>query len=395
MQKTPSYRKKVVPTTKGRIAYGVVRLNGKDIYLGKWNSKASKQEYKRVIAEWLAGGTGTTSDEISVSEICVDYTLEMKKRYRDESGKPTEEFKTVQRIMKLVRSVYGDSNAAEFKALRFKAMREKIVETGVCRYVVNKYCRHIIRAFKLAAENEKLSAENYNSLKSVESLRKGRTDAKETEPIQPVSLETIDATIEHLHDIAADMVRLQLLTGMRPGELCQLKPEHINRDDDIWVFIPETHKNAYRDQSRAICIGEQAQEILNPYLLRPASSYCFDPSEAVEQVQRRRNLERVTPEGQGNCRGSSKRRGKPKWKPGNKYTTASYRRVIHRACDSAGIPRWSPNRIRKTAGTIIRKETGSLEAAQACLGHKSRSTTERFYAAIDTALAAEVMRKIG
>lgn len=130
-------------------------------------------------------------------------------------------------------------------------------------------------------------------------------------------------------------------------------------------------------------------------MLRDPSSYCFDPSEAVEQVRRRRNLERKTPEGQGSFRGSRKRRGKPKRQAGRQYTTASYRRAIHRACDAAGIKRWSPNRIRKTAGTIIRKETGSLEAAQACLGHKSRSTTERFYAAIDTALAAEVMRKIG
>lgn len=397
MQKTPSYRKKTVPTTKGKICYGVVRINGKDIYLGRWNTKASKSEYQRVIGEWLACGTAPANqpETISVTEICVDYTREMKKRYRDENGKPTEEYKTVQRIMQSLRSSYGPTNAAEFKALRFKAMREKFVQKGLCRYVVNKYCRHIVRAFKLAAENEKLSPENYQSLQSVESLRKGRTEAKETEAIQPVSVETIDQTIEHLHGILADMVRLQLLTGMRPGELCQLKPEHIDRSNDIWVFTPEHHKNAHRDQSRAICIGEQAQQILNPYLLRPDSQFCFDPSEAVEQVRRKRNLERKTPDGQGNYRGSTKAKRKPKRQAGNQYTTASYRRAIHRACDSAGIPRWSPNRIRKTAGTIIRKETGSLESAQAVLGHKSRSTTERFYAAIDTALAAEVMRKIG
>ena len=34
----------------------VVTLNGGDIYLGKWNTRASRTEYDRLIGEWLAGG---------------------------------------------------------------------------------------------------------------------------------------------------------------------------------------------------------------------------------------------------------------------------------------------------------------------------------------------------
>ena len=33
----------------------VVTLNGKDHYLGKWNTKASRAEYRRLVGEWLAG----------------------------------------------------------------------------------------------------------------------------------------------------------------------------------------------------------------------------------------------------------------------------------------------------------------------------------------------------
>ena len=39
------------------------------------------------------------------------------------------------------------------------------------------------------------------------------------------------------------------------------------------------------------------------------------------------------------------------------YTTGSYRRAIHRVCEKVGIPKWSPNRIRHTAATEIRKNT--------------------------------------
>jgi hypothetical protein len=34
----------------------VVTLNGRDIYLGKWNTEASRAEYDQRIGEWLAGG---------------------------------------------------------------------------------------------------------------------------------------------------------------------------------------------------------------------------------------------------------------------------------------------------------------------------------------------------
>ena len=34
----------------------VVRIDGRDHYLGPWKSKASYLEYDRVIAEWMANG---------------------------------------------------------------------------------------------------------------------------------------------------------------------------------------------------------------------------------------------------------------------------------------------------------------------------------------------------
>jgi hypothetical protein len=34
----------------------VVTLNGRDAYLGKYGTKASRAEYDRLIAEWLANG---------------------------------------------------------------------------------------------------------------------------------------------------------------------------------------------------------------------------------------------------------------------------------------------------------------------------------------------------
>jgi integrase len=57
------------------------------------------------------------------------------------------------------------------------------------------------------------------------------------------------------------------------------------------------------------------------------------------------------------------------------------------------IPHWSPNQLRHTAATEIRKAYG-LESVQAVLGHASMRVSEN-YAQRNLALAAEIMRKIG
>ena len=55
--------------------------------------------------------------------------------------------------------------------------------------------------------------------------------------------------------------------------------------------------------------------------------------------------------------------------------------------------RWSPNRLRHSAATAIRRQFG-LEAAQVTLGHASADVTQ-VYAEGDSEKAAEVMRLIG
>jgi hypothetical protein len=50
ISRVPAYRRHK-PTGQA-----VVTLNGKDRYLSKWNTAASRAEYDRLIGEWLAGG---------------------------------------------------------------------------------------------------------------------------------------------------------------------------------------------------------------------------------------------------------------------------------------------------------------------------------------------------
>ena len=61
--------------------------------------------------------------------------------------------------------------------------------------------------------------------------------------------------------------------------------------------------------------------------------------------------------------------------------------------DQDPLPKWSPNRLRHSAATEIRKQFG-LEAAQVTLGHATADVSQ-IYAERDLTLAVEVMRKIG
>jgi hypothetical protein len=55
----------------------VVHLGGRDIYLGVHGTKASKREYDRLIAEWIAGGrqlaTARPAADLTLNELCLTY----------------------------------------------------------------------------------------------------------------------------------------------------------------------------------------------------------------------------------------------------------------------------------------------------------------------------------
>jgi hypothetical protein len=73
--------------------------------------------------------------------------------------------------------------------------------------------------FKWAASEQLVEVAVYQVLTTVAGLRKGRTEARETDPILPVDDATVEATLPHLPAVVADMVRLQRPTGYRPSDL--------------------------------------------------------------------------------------------------------------------------------------------------------------------------------
>src|SRR4051794_16116920 len=66
----------------------VVRIDGKDHYLGKYGSPESQAEYDRLIAEWLGNGRRlpppTAADGLSIAELILSYWRWAEGYYRNE-----------------------------------------------------------------------------------------------------------------------------------------------------------------------------------------------------------------------------------------------------------------------------------------------------------------------
>jgi len=386
----------------------IVTIAGKDHYLGTYGTKGSRAAYDRLIAEWIARGRSAPVDDtgFTCTELAARYWAHAKVYYR-KNGKMTDHG-VIRIVLREFRDMYGPTVAAEFGPLKLKAWRERLVAMGNSRRYVNDQVARLVRVFKWGVGEELIPAATYDALNSVEGLKKGRTDAKENDPIAPVDTTTVELTLPHMQPIPADMVRLQRLTGMRPSEVCQVTPGAIDRSADVWEYRPGSHKTEHHSRVRTIYIGPRAQAILLPYLLRPSDAFCFVPRESEARRRAMASEARKTPLSCGNKPGSNRQR-KPKRQAGERYWPDSYRRAVHRACDKAfpapkklkgddlkewkSKHRWGPNRLRHSAGTDIRREFG-LEAAQVALGHSKADTTQ-IYAERDAELARKVAREVG
>jgi integrase len=266
--------------------------------------------------------------------------------------------------------------------------------------MINQRVNRIRRMFKWAVAEELVAPSVLHGLQALPGLRYGRTQARETEPIKPVADEHIDATLPFLTSVVAAMVRLQRLTGMRPCEVVLMRLADVDRSGEVWVYEPLDHKNRWRGHQRLIPLGPKAQEILMPYLDRPAEAFLFSPQESEQQrnAERRRNRKSpMTP-----SQAARRPKTKPKRPKRERFDTDSYRGALdygvkaankQRTEDEPKIPSWCPLQIRHTRATEVRRRYG-LDGAQSALGHKNADITQ-VYAEKNLELAVRIAKETG
>jgi integrase len=404
---------------------GYATIDGAAIYFpGNYGTAASRTAYDRLIGEYLANGRRLPSggnDDVRVAEIIAAYWTYCQGYYSQ------SEATVIKLALRPLNRLYGPTRATAFGPLALKAVQVEMIRLGWCRNVINKQVVRIRQMFKWAVANEMIPASVHQALTALSGLKRGKTEARETEPIHPVPQAHVDATIAEVSPIIADMIRLQLLTGARPGEICAMNVGNIDTAGTVWICKPTKHKTAHRGHTREIRIGPQAQEIVAKYLNPDLGAYLFSPTDAEQSRREEQRRNRKSPVQPSQLLRSERARKKKGNRFKHHYRVSAYRLAIWRGCDRANPPpppvakrddetlkqwksrltekqredlrqwradhRWHPHQLRHNFATEVRREHG-IEMAKIILGHRSIVQTET-YAEADTQRATEIMGSIG
>jgi integrase len=391
-------------------------------YLGPYGSEESQARYRQIMAEHWARPEEAPREPagaaLTVAELILAYFAHCE-GYYVKNGKPTNQVTIIRQSLKVLHSLYASLPAGEFSPLHLKACRAELMrqpshKTGqtLCRSEVNRRTRLIVQAFQWGVSENLVPSSVHHGLTSVKGLARGRCLAPDPRPIGPVPEAIVEQTTLHLTPTLAAMVRLQLATAMRPGEIVAMRACDLNMAGPIWEYRPAEFKTEHHEgASRVIMLGPKAQEIIRPFLGLDISGYLFSPRQSEAERRSEQRAQRKTPLWPSHIRHQeARKRGRPGRKAaGERWHPDAYRKAIAQACDAAFPPgkdllpeelaawrkahRWHPNQLRHSAATAIRRQYGA-EAAQAVLGHAELSTTE-IYAERDLEAARQIMREIG
>jgi integrase len=424
-KKPPSYREH---TSSGQ---AIVTLsdglgNRRDVLLGKYGTPASRAEYARVIQEWEANGRQlqTRLADLTINELVLAFDKHAAEHYRRPDGTPTGEVRDYKLSLRPLLYLYGHTLVNDFDVLGLQNVRQLMIhgyahpsrgpQKALARGLINQRVDRIKRMFKWGVSQKKVPVAVWHELTALRGLQRGRSAAKESERILPVDQKAVDATLPFVARQVAAMIRLQLATGMRSGEVVTIRGIDIDTKVkpgpdgvQLWHYRPGSdkgptgqHKTAHHGHERVIRLGPKAQAILKPWLRREPAEYLFQPGEAVgaQHAARKAGRKSKVPPSQA----KRKPTANPQRKPKDHYSVSSYGKAILRGvawanrarkAKSPAVPDWHPLQLRHAAATKIR-EVYDLETAQAVLGHKTKAITER-YAEVAIGKADAAMSTMG
>jgi integrase len=368
-----------------------VRIDGHSFYLGVYGSPESRDRYDDLIAEWFARNGDASRYSLTVDDLALLFVDHAKSYYRSPDGKLTAEVCSIQHALRPLVELFGMLRVREFGPLKLKQVRDRLIENGHCRTNINRMVGRIKRAFKWGVENEHVPPDVHSALAAVTGLRAGRSQAIESEPIKPAPEAFVEAVEAYVPRQVWAMIQLQLLTGARPGEVTAMRGCDLKTDGKTWEYRPKRHKTQHRGKTRVVFLGPKAQAVIGEFLKTDIQAYLFSPRDVMSELNARRRASRKSPMTPSQLKRT--RKSKPKRQPGERYTKDSYRVVIQRACDRAGVPPWHPHQLRHNAATWIRGET-DVDTARTVLGHSTVDVTE-IYAERDLETARQLAARIG
>lgn len=286
---------------------------------------------------------GTTLDDVASL-----YLAWAHEYYRRADGSPTREAVNCEMALRPLRARCGRNPIDDIGYKAILDTRDAMIESGLNRTTINQRVGIWKRFFLWALDNRHCSAQTKGEVWAVGALKKNRSKAAESNPVGPVPHRIVKKTLASLPPNTRAMVMVQELSGMRPGEVCAMRPCDIEKRRGVWLYRPSQHKTLHRDLCRVVVLGPRAQRILSPIMDKTEDTkHLFSPLVSVRE-RKMINL------------------------AGETWTTSNYGQAIRYACRATRTD-WNPNQLRHSCGTRVRRKFGT-DAARAVLGHSTGGT---------------------
>ena len=341
-------KRNIVPTHREHKTLGrsFIEWNGQIFYTGLSGTIEAAESYAKMVSNILSVGEPCPNAAVDVRPSVAKISAKYLEHVKREKPPDSDEDKAVGRVVKDL-SLF-DYAAEKFSPGRLSELIQMWVDKRLALTTINKKHNYVLNIFRWAAQMDLVTPTVWSALLTVRKIKPGRTSAKQPKKVKPVACEVVESILDHCQPRIAAVLRMQLYTGMRCGEVLRMTMAEIHGN----IYSPYKHKNRWRNKDRTVHLGPRAMALIN------------------------------------------------EWKTDDPYkrlftdmSSDYYGRWVKIACKRAKVPHFTSHQIRHYHATMVRAKFG-LDAAQAALGHSSARTTE-IYAEVSTTLAKKVSEDIG
>lgn len=266
-----------------------------------------------------------------------DMTLSeaLEKAYRRRWKQTKDGDQTYKRGMKAV-EVMGDLKLEEVTTLKVDQYRDELLDTGIKDVTANRYMEPLRACLRMAH----LKWGVLGTLPVFDMSKEDNARDRVISPEEEAKLLKLLRSTKRQRDEdtakvqgVADMIEVMLNTGIRPGELFQLRQTEVDLDRGVIHLLPKTTKNG---KPRTVPMNNVTRLIMR------------------------------------------KRQGKAKPFPFNKAYVAKLFRKMRKPMGLEGDETFIPYACRHTACTRMLEAGVTLSAVGKILGHSSAFMTERY-----------------
>lgn len=354
----------------------------------------SRLRFANALAAWEGAGRRVTHDVLAAAgqqedvddSIPIRELVEQYERWLDETGRyrkrgePTNHRLTITRQLEALVEHAGDVTVRSCTDASLIRHRDRLERNPrLTRTGINRAIGYVLGAFKWGYQRGLVPKTTWADLRLVEPMTRAEAgNRRQGYPKRIPTLDEIRAVLPHCSRQVSGMLRVQLATGMRPGEVCSMRFEDVeavtHNRERFGLYRVRDGKTSHHGREVSYVLSASVLALLDEFR-RPGGGVVFRPCDAMRESSIQRRADRQTEI----TKQTRERDAGPKREFGETYQRSDYHQAIERACKAAGVPKFVPHAVRHVvASWAANNPQLGAGAAAAALGHADRETTSRY-----------------